>query len=67
RQLAEFGDAVAYCTALLEEAGVALTPGADFDGVHGGEFVRMSYAADAGAVAEALERIAAWHAARGLA
>lgn len=66
RQRAAFGGAVGYCTALLEEAGVALTPGADFDGVHGGEFVRMSYAADAGAVAEALERIVGWHAERGI-
>nr|WP_298985961.1 aminotransferase class I/II-fold pyridoxal phosphate-dependent enzyme [uncultured Micrococcus sp.] len=65
--LAEFGSAVGYCAALLEEAGVALTPGDDFDAVHGPEFVRLSFAAGPGAVHEALERIAAWHAARGLA
>lgn len=63
--LAEFGSAVGYCAALLEEAGVALTPGDDFDAVHGPEFVRLSFAAGPGAVHEALERIAAWHAARG--
>ena len=65
--LAEFGSAVGYCAALLEEAGVALTPGDDFDAVHGPEFVRLSFAAGPEAVHEALERIAAWHAARGLA
>ncbi|MER6987138.1 aminotransferase class I/II-fold pyridoxal phosphate-dependent enzyme [Micrococcus luteus] len=65
--LAEFGGAVGYCAALLEEAGVALTPGDDFDAVHGPEFVRLSFAAGPDAVHEALERIAAWHAARGLA
>ncbi|MEZ7690812.1 aminotransferase class I/II-fold pyridoxal phosphate-dependent enzyme [Micrococcus luteus] len=65
--LAEFGSAVGYCAALLEEAGVALTPGDDFDAVHGPEFVRLSFAAGPDAVHEALERIAAWHAGRGLA
>ncbi|MFP3336810.1 aminotransferase class I/II-fold pyridoxal phosphate-dependent enzyme [Micrococcus sp. SIMBA_131] len=65
--LAEFGSAVGYCAALLEEAGVALTPGDDFDAVHGPESVRLSFAAGSDAVHEALERIAAWHAARGLA
>ncbi|MCD0173942.1 aminotransferase class I/II-fold pyridoxal phosphate-dependent enzyme [Micrococcus luteus] len=65
--LAEFGSAVGYCAALLEEAGVALTPGDDFDAVHGSESVRLSFAAGPDAVHEALERIAAWHAARGLA
>ena len=65
--LAEFGSAVGYCAALLEEAGVALTPGDDFDAVHGPESVRLSFAAGPDAVHEALERIAAWHAARGLA
>ena len=65
--LAEFGSAVGYCAALLEEAGVALTPGDDFDAVHGPESVRLSFAAGPDALHEALERIAAWHAARGLA
>lgn len=65
--LAEFGGAVGYCAALLEEAGVGLTPGDDFDAVHGPEFVRLSFAAGSDAIHEALERIAAWHAARGLA
>lgn len=49
-----------WCSALLEEAGVALVPGTDFDPVDGDHFVRLSFAAGPVAVAEALERILAW-------
>src|SRR5690625_6689205 len=31
----------AWAAALLEEAGVALVPGSDFDGANGGNFVRL--------------------------
>ncbi|MDO5634795.1 MAG: aminotransferase class I/II-fold pyridoxal phosphate-dependent enzyme [Micrococcus sp.] len=58
--LERFGDALGYCTALLEEAGVAITPGADFDAVAGPQCVRLSFAAGQGAVREALKRIIAW-------
>ncbi|MGJ5590515.1 pyridoxal phosphate-dependent aminotransferase [Micrococcus lylae] len=58
--LERYGNALGYCTALLEEAGVAITPGDDFDAVHGPESVRLSFAAGKEAVAEALERIVAW-------
>lgn len=44
----------------LEEIGVACTPGADFDGVRGGDFVRFSVAGSAGEVAEASSRLGAW-------
>lgn len=53
-------DSVAWCERLLAEAGVALTPGTDFDGVHGGDWVRLSFAAAPATVAEAVERIVAW-------
>ncbi len=49
-----------WCARLLAEAGVALTPGTDFDGVRGGDWVRLSFAAAPSTVAEAVERIAAW-------
>ncbi|MHA7270234.1 aminotransferase class I/II-fold pyridoxal phosphate-dependent enzyme [Arthrobacter sp. HLT1-20] len=52
-----FADAVEYCEALLEEAGVALVPGADFDGVGGRSTVRLSFAAGYSDVREAVERI----------
>ena len=50
-------DSPAWCSALLEEEGVALTPGTDFDLVHGGSCVRVSLAAGPEAVAAALVRI----------
>lgn len=55
--LGGFADSVEYCAALLETAGVALVPGTDFDGVHGGAAVRLSFAAGYDAVREALVRI----------
>ncbi|KAJ8144969.1 hypothetical protein OY671_001950 [Metschnikowia pulcherrima] len=53
-------DSVTWCARSLAEAGVALTPGTDFDGVRGGDWVRSSFAAAPSTVAEAVERIAAW-------
>ena len=55
--LGDHVDSVAWCSALLEEQGVALTPGTDFDTVRGGSAVRVSLAAGPDAVAEALIRI----------
>ena len=50
-------DSRAWCAALLEEQGVALTPGTDFDTVRGGSAVRVSLAAGPDAVATAVHRI----------
>jgi len=55
-------DSVTWCERLLAETGVALTPGTDFDGVHGGDWVRLSFAAAPATVAEAVERVVAWRA-----
>jgi len=55
--LAPYPDSVAWCAALLEAEGVALTPGTDFDGLHGGTAVRISLAAGPAAVAAAVGRI----------
>lgn len=55
-------DSVTYCERLLAEANVAITPGTDFDGVRGHEWVRLSFAAAPDVVARATERIIAWHA-----
>ena len=46
----------------LDEAGVALTPGTDFDPVDGHDWVRLSFASSPDVVAEAVDRIAAWRA-----
>ncbi|MCA5894085.1 aminotransferase class I/II-fold pyridoxal phosphate-dependent enzyme [Isoptericola sp. NEAU-Y5] len=56
------GDSITYCSRLLAEADVAITPGTDFDGVAGGDWVRLSFAAAPDVVARAVDRIVAWHA-----
>lgn len=53
-------DSVAWCERLLAETGVALTPGTDFDPVDGARHVRLSFAAAADVVDEAVSRVAAW-------
>ena len=55
--LGPHSDSAAWCAALLDREGVALTPGSDFDRVHGGTAVRVSLAAGPEAVAAALIRI----------
>ena len=53
-------DSLALSTALLEEAGVATTPGADFDPGRGGDWLRLSYAGSRADVEEGMARIAGW-------
>ena len=45
---------------MLEQAGVAATPGIDFDPVDGKHFVRFCYAGSAADMREAVERIGRW-------
>ena len=60
-RLQRWGGSAAYASALLEEAGVAITPGGDFDDRGGDRSVRLSFAAGLSAVSEAIERIVAFH------
>jgi aspartate/methionine/tyrosine aminotransferase len=53
-------DSFAFAGRLLEEAGVAVAPGADFDPVSGHRFIRFSYAGRAADIGEAVERIGRW-------
>jgi aspartate/methionine/tyrosine aminotransferase len=53
-----------WCARALDEAGVALTPGTDFDPAHGADWVRLSFASAPSVVAEAVDRIVDWQ--RGL-
>jgi aspartate/methionine/tyrosine aminotransferase len=53
-------DSFAFTTRMLEEAGVAATPGIDFDPVRGGHFVRLCYAGAQSDMREAVARIGAW-------
>lgn len=56
-QLGPHPDSVAWCAALLDAEDVAVTPGPDFDTVHGGTAIRLSLAAGPEAVGIALLRI----------
>jgi aspartate/methionine/tyrosine aminotransferase len=58
-------DSRVWCARLLDEAGVALTPGTDFDPVDGHRWVRLSFATSADVVEEAVDRIVAWQAGLG--
>jgi aspartate/methionine/tyrosine aminotransferase len=53
-------DSVDFCRRLLTETGVAITPGLDFDPLHGGGWVRLSFASATEDVAEAARRLAEW-------
>jgi len=53
-------DSITWCARLLAEAGVALTPGTDFDAVDGASWVRLSFASSEAVVGEAVDRIVAW-------
>jgi aspartate/methionine/tyrosine aminotransferase len=53
-------DSFDFATRMLEQAGVAATPGVDFDPLHGRNFLRLCYAGSREEMREAVERITAW-------
>ena len=53
-------DSFAFAVRMLEETGIAATPGADFDPVNGGRFIRFCYAGATAQVGEAVERLHDW-------
>jgi aspartate/methionine/tyrosine aminotransferase len=53
-------DSLDFAKRMLEQAGVAATPGIDFDPVDGKHFMRFSYARSAADMREAVERIGNW-------
>jgi aspartate/methionine/tyrosine aminotransferase len=53
-------DSVAFCARMLAEAGVAATPGVDFDRDRGSRFVRFSYCGPEADMREAMQRLAGW-------
>jgi aspartate/methionine/tyrosine aminotransferase len=53
-------DSLAFAKAMLEETGVAATPGVDFDEARGRRFVRFSYSGTTEDMAEAARRLQAW-------
>jgi len=53
-------DSREFCARMLAEAGVAASPGVDFDRVRGHHFVRFSYCGPEKDMAAAAERLARW-------
>jgi aspartate/methionine/tyrosine aminotransferase len=53
-------DSIAFCRRMLEEAGVAATPGVDFDPMEGSHTLRLSFAGSESDCREAVARLAAW-------
>lgn len=53
-------DSCEFARQMLNEAGVAATPGVDFDPVDGSKFLRFSYAGSAADMREGVERIGGW-------
>ncbi|MDV3250908.1 aminotransferase class I/II-fold pyridoxal phosphate-dependent enzyme [Devosia sp. BK] len=50
-------DSLAFCESLLEQAGIASTPGVDFDRTSGQGYIRFSYAGTSQTIELALERL----------
>ena len=53
-------DSLDFCKRMLNEAGVAATPGVDFDREHGSSAVRFSFAGSHEDIAEGIRRLHAW-------
>jgi aspartate/methionine/tyrosine aminotransferase len=53
-------DSLEFAKRMLNEAGVAATPGIDFDPVNGHNFLRFCYAGSGAEMHEAVERIGNW-------
>src|SRR5437764_1285271 len=53
-------DSVEFCRRLLAETGVAVTPGRDFDPLHGDAWIRLSFAGLTEDIAEASRRLSLW-------
>ncbi len=63
--VAEFtSDSLAFCSEILEKAGVAVTPGLDFDPERGATTMRFSYARSTEDIQEGLARLQAFMAGR---
>lgn len=53
-------DSLAFSREMLDDAGVAVTPGVDFDEALGNRFVRFSYAGTTADMHEAVRRLKSW-------
>ena len=53
-------DSLAFCERLLDDTGLSIAPGIDFDSRHGDRFVRFSYAISSSRVDDAVARLERW-------
>jgi aspartate/methionine/tyrosine aminotransferase len=53
-------DSTEFCRRMLMEAGVAATPGVDFDPARGHRFLRFSFAGSTAEIEEAIRRLKGW-------
>jgi aspartate/methionine/tyrosine aminotransferase len=53
-------DSLGFAARLLDETGVAVAPGVDFDTVEGGHFIRMCFAGDGDEIEQAVDLIGDW-------
>jgi aspartate/methionine/tyrosine aminotransferase len=53
-------DSLTFAARLLDETGVAVAPGVDFDTVDGGKFIRMCFAGDGAEIAQAVDVLGEW-------
>lgn len=53
-------DSLGFCLGLLEDTGIGLAPGIDFDPQHGHEYVRVSFAVSTRETQQAIDLLARW-------
>jgi len=53
-------DSADFAARMLEKAGIAATPGPDFDPVNGHAYIRFSFAGDHAVIRAAMDRLADW-------
>ncbi|OYU49302.1 MAG: 1-aminocyclopropane-1-carboxylate deaminase [Rhizobiales bacterium PAR1] len=53
-------DSMAFSKKALHDAGIAITPGLDFDRTEGNRFVRLSYAGSEADIVEGVKRLKGW-------
>ncbi len=53
-------DSMAFCKRLLDETGVAATPGLDFDPARGSRFMRLSFAGTEADCRGTVQRLEGW-------
>ncbi|MGI9433816.1 MAG: pyridoxal phosphate-dependent aminotransferase [Geminicoccaceae bacterium] len=53
-------DSKAFCERILDETGVALAPGADFDSINGHHYVRLAFCGAHDRIVKGADRLAKW-------